>query len=61
MKSPKQNEVHLNPITNWILNRMQRNVAPETSSQEGSVYLEAHGCYDMGHDCDTANLFDGHR
>jgi len=61
MKSPKRNEVHLNPFTNWILNRMQRNVAPETSSQEGSVNSEAHGCYDMGYDCDATSLSDGHR
>jgi len=49
-------QVHLSPIANWILNRMQRNVAPKASREEGPFHLEAHGCYDMGYDCDTTNL-----
>jgi hypothetical protein len=56
MKSLKNNEKHLNLITNWFVNRVRSNVAFESSSQERPIYLEAHGCYDMGHDCDTASV-----
>jgi hypothetical protein len=51
------NEKHLNLITNWYANRVRSNVAFESSSQERPIHLEAHGCYDMGHDCDTASVF----
>jgi hypothetical protein len=61
MNSLNKNEIHLDSISSWIAYWMQRNVALEASSQEGPFYLEAHGCYDMGYDCDATNLSDGHR
>jgi hypothetical protein len=51
------NETHIYSISSWITYWLQRNLAPESSSQEGPFNLEAHGCYDMGYDCDTTSLF----
>ena len=56
-KSMNYNETHIDPISSWITYWLQRNVASESSGQEGPFHLEAHGCYDMGYDCDTASVF----
>jgi hypothetical protein len=51
------NEAHIDPISSWITYWLQRNVASESSREEGPFHLEAHGCYDMGYDCDTVSVF----
>ena len=39
MKSLSKNEIHLNPITNWVVHRMQRQLASESCNQEGPVTI----------------------
>jgi hypothetical protein len=45
-------DLSISHFAQWMLSRM----APKDSGSQGPVDFEAHGCYDMGYDCDSADL-----
>jgi hypothetical protein len=46
-------DLSISPLAKWMLSRM----ALKEGHPEGPLDVEAHGCYDMGYDCDSADLF----
>jgi hypothetical protein len=43
----------INPFIEWLLSKL----APSEGGKQGPIDFEAHGCYDMGYDCDSSDLF----
>jgi hypothetical protein len=45
-------DLSISPFAQWMLSRM----ASKESGPERPFDFEAHGCYDMGYDCDSTSI-----